>query len=133
MPLHAFLDSSVTGTGTQQGREGKTPVNAFNHHAAPDANQVFVIRKKIDASTPAYHDAMTAKTVFSKWNLELWHMPRSGPECNYVTITLEGATIAWISQVMPDLYTPEFANLHEYEEIAFSFTKSNYVKKSEPK
>ena len=131
MPLHAFLDSSVTGTGTQKGREGKTPVTAFNHYAAPKESQAFVIRKKIDASTPEFHRAMKDETIFTKWNLDLWHMPRSGPECNYVTISLEGAKIAWISLVMPDLQSPESANIHEYEEIAFSFTKATYTKKSE--
>ena len=131
MPLHAFLDSSITGTGTQKGREGKTPVLAFNHHAAAGANQAFVIRKKIDASTPDFHQAMTSGEALSKWTLELWHMPRSGPECNYVSIKLDDAKIAWISQVMPDLQTPEFANVHEYEDIAFTFSKATYTKKSE--
>jgi type VI secretion system Hcp family effector len=132
MPLHAFLDSPVTGVASQKGREGKTPVIAFNHHAAPGAAQAFVIRKKIDASTPDFNRAMDDGASFTKWKLDLWHMPRSGSEFNYLTISLEEAKIAWISLVIPDLQTPEFMNIHEYEDIAFTFKKATYMKKAEP-
>lgn len=125
MPLVAYLESSVKGVT----EKGNTPVIAFNHQAAPDANQVFVIRKKIDASTQTFHTMMTDKTVFGKWTLNLWHNPRSGPECNYVSIDLKKAKIAWINLVMPDAQNPQFANVHEYEDIAFEFEKAEYLTK----
>jgi type VI secretion system Hcp family effector len=126
MPLLAYLESSVTGVTAK----GNTPVIAFNHHSAPGENQVFVIRKKIDASTEAFHKHKEDQTVFGKWKLDLWHNPKSGPECNYVTISLEKAKIAWINIVMPDAQNPQFANVHEYEDIAFEFEKANYSTKN---
>jgi|ERR1051326_3947092 type VI secretion system Hcp family effector len=132
MPLTAFLDSPIKGAGIQKGREGKTPVIAANHHAAPDAAQVFVIRKKLDLSTPEFHSMMEAGTVFDKWVLDFWHMPRSGPECKYVSVTLTEAKIAWINIVMPDLQVQENYPMHEYEDIAFTFKKASYAKFDEP-
>lgn len=126
MPLLAYLESSVAGVSPK----GNTPVIAFNHQSAPGENQVFVIRKKIDASTDAFHTKMNEETVFDKWKLDLWHLPKSGPECVYVTISLEKAKIAWINMVMPDAQKPEFLNIHEYEDIAFSFEKSSYATKN---
>ena len=128
MPLLAYLESSVKGI-TQK---GNTPVIAFTHHTSPgDAEQVFVIRKKLDASTPEFHDMKENQKVFDKWKLDLWHNPRSGPECNYLSIKLADAKIAWINLVMPDAQTPEFLNAHEYEDIAFTFSSSTYIKQKE--
>jgi type VI secretion system Hcp family effector len=127
MPLLAYLESAVKGITTK----GNTPITAFNHQASPEANQVFVIRKKIDASTPDFHEKMTSQEVFGKWKLDLWHNPRSGPECNYLSIALTGAKIAWINLVMPDAQNPEFANVHEYEDIAFTFDSATYTKHKE--
>lgn len=123
MPLLAYLESSVKGVT----EKGNTPVIAFNHQSAPGANQVFVIRKKIDASTEEFHRMMKAQSVFAKWTLNLWHNPRSGPECNYVSIELKKAKIVWINLVMPDAQNPQFANVHEYEDIAFEFESSEYL------
>lgn len=128
MPMHAFLDLPFKGAGQQKGagREGMTPVIGFNHHAEPGIVQTFVIRKKIDGATPKFREFLDNKEPMGKWTLHLWHMPRSGPETNYITITLAGAKVAWISSVMPDLSAPGNELIHEYEDVAFTFENLTY-------
>jgi type VI secretion system Hcp family effector len=121
--MHAFLDTGGRGTAQQEAVKGKTPVTGFNHQADQDGAGVFVVRKKIDAQSPEFHDALTSKKALPKCTLHFWHMPRSGTEENYVTMELEGAKIAWISWVMPDLQVPGNELIHEYEDIAFTYTK----------
>lgn len=128
MPLIAYLSCSEIKGVTQK---GNTPLIAVNHHSAPKAPQAFVVRKKLDAATPLFHEAMEADKVLEKCEIMFWHNPRSGPETNYLTVTLRDAKIAWISIVMPDAQLPEFANVHEYEDIAFTFDKATYVAKAE--
>lgn len=121
MPMHAFLHTTGNGTAQQTAVKGKTPVTGFNHQADPDGGGVFVVRKKIDAQTPEFHEFLTEKKALPKCSLHFWHMPRSGPEENYVTMELKEATIAWINWVMPDLQTPGNELIHEYEDIAITY------------
>lgn len=127
MPLLAYLSCPPVKGVTQK---GNIPVIACNHHSAADGAQAFVVRKKLDASTPALHAALKDKTVFEKCDVMFWHNPPAGgQEANYLTVTLKGAQIAWISIVMPDAQLPENANIHEYEDVAFTFTEAAYSSK----
>jgi type VI protein secretion system component Hcp len=129
MPLIAYLDCPpIKGTSKQ----GFIPVIACNHHSSPKEPQVFVVRKKLDAVTQKLHEEMDADATFSTLKIMFWHNPRSGPEFNYLTVTLKDAKIAWISIVMPDAQLPEFANVHEYEDVAFSFASADYSSKPDP-
>lgn len=129
MPLHAFLNLPFKGAAQQKGpgREGMTPVVAFNHHSEPGVEQTFVIRKKIDGTTPKFRDFLDSKAPLTPWTLHLWHIPRSGPESNYISIELAGAKVAWISSTMPDLTNPANELIHEYEDVAFTFEKLTYT------
>jgi type VI secretion system Hcp family effector len=126
MPMHAFLELTGNGTAQQNHVKGKTPIIGFNHQVDPQSTNIFVVRKKIDAQSPELFEKMQAQEELPQWRLDLWHMPRSGPEENYQSMALEGAKIAWISWVMPDLQIPGNDVIHEYEDVAFSYTKLKF-------
>lgn len=121
MPMHAFLDTTGKGTAQQNHVTGKTPIVGFNHQADPEGTKIFVVRKKIDAQTPEFYEFMKSQEGLPKWRLDLWHMPRSGREVNYASFVLTNTKVAWISWVMPDLQTPGNEQIHEYEDVAFSY------------
>jgi len=119
--MHAFLDTTGNGSAQQKHVLGKTPIVGFNHQVDPDSTKIFVVRKKIDSQSPELYDFLKNQDVLPKWRLHLWHMPRSGTEYNYITMGLEKAKVAWINWVMPDLQTQGNEQIHEYEDVAFSY------------
>jgi type VI secretion system Hcp family effector len=134
MPLAASLKlADVKGTGVQKGREGEIPVIAFEHevHSEIDPklgrplrsrrHAPLVIRKNLDFSSPFLAEAYERGTVFSDWVLRFFHLPRSGGEAHYFTISLTGARIASIDMVMPMTSDPDQSLVHEYEEVAWVY------------
>ena len=123
MPMHAFLEMTGHGAGQQDKTKGHTPIVGFNHQAEPQSSSTFVVRKKIDFQSPELYEYLKDQKELPKWILRLWHIPRRGNELTYATMELKGAKIAWISWVMPDLQTPGNEQIHEYEDVAFTYTE----------
>ncbi len=121
MPLTAFLDLTNNGAGTHESVKGKTPIIGFNHQVDADSTKIFVVRKKIDCQTPELYDFLKSQVDVPMWKLQLYHVPRSGPQENYATMKLTKAKVAWINWVMPDMQTAGNEVVHEYEDVAFSY------------
>jgi type VI secretion system Hcp family effector len=139
MPLAASLKAGpIIGTGIQKGREKEITVTSFTHKVttqidptsgAPGKTRThtpFVIQKNIDIATPALHQAHANGTELEPFTLRLFHMPSSGPEAHYFTITLTGAKIVKIQSVFPALQDPKNANVHEYEQVSFEYDTINW-------
>lgn len=121
------------GTGTQKGREGTIPVTGMHHKAhrwidpgSGDPGKTVVhselmIQKPIDSSTPLLREFHKTRAVLNPWVLRLVHMPKSGSEANYFTITLTGARVFKIVSHMPPLQQPANAQRHEHEMVYFDF------------
>ncbi len=122
-------------------RKDLIPVRAATHQVASDINpktgklkdtfthKTFSVRKKIDFSSPELHDAHRDNTP-NTVEIHFYHMPRSGPETLYLTITLTNARIVKYALTMPHVMAPGMNLVHEYEDIDFlyesihwSFTK----------
>ncbi len=134
MPMAASLKlAGVTGTGVQKGRTGDITVVGFRHEVKTDidpqlgshtktrTHAPLVIQKNLDFSTPELHKAHKEKRVFASFELNLFHMPRSGSERHYFTLALTNARISAIRLVMPDVALSANANIHEYEEVEFTY------------
>jgi len=134
MPLAASLKlGDVKGTGVQKGREGEIPVLAFSHEVNNEidpktgralrsrAHQPLVIRKNLDFSSPFLAEAWSKGEVFRLWVLRFFHLPRSGGEAHYFTVTLTGARIESIDMVMPMMSDAEQSLVHEYEEVSWVY------------
>jgi type VI secretion system Hcp family effector len=80
-----------------------------------------VIQKNLDYATPELHKSQKEKRVFPSFELKFYHRPRSGNETHYFTLTLTNAKIASIKLVMPDAALAANSNVHEYEEIEFTY------------
>src|SRR5262245_20865151 len=104
MGMAAFLKAgAIVGTGLQKGREKLVCVTAFTHEITTPIDPTtkkpggtrrhgpFIITKNVDIATPAFHAAQAGSVALEPWELRLYHMPRSGPEAHYFTITLKGA------------------------------------------
>lgn len=134
MPMAASLAlAGVTGSGIQKGRTGDITVLGFRHAVKNDidpqkgtptkhrSHTPVVIQKNLDLSTPELHKAHKEKREFDSFVLKFFHMPRSGSERHYFSLALTKARITAIRLVMPDVALSENANVHEYEEVEFTY------------
>lgn len=142
MPNLAYLTCSgfkSDKTAGFRGREGQIEVRSFHHHIQRPINAVtgevgtrrsyslFTIRKDIDFKTSGLlRLAHKNNNILTPWTLDLYHMPASGNEVKYFTITLINARIAEYSIVLPSLNDPKNALNHEYEEISFIFDRITF-------
>lgn len=142
MPNLAYLTiSNIKSDKTAQfkGRSGQIEVRSFHHLVQRPINAVtgevgtrrshslFTIRKDIDFKTSGLlRLAHKNNNVLAPWTLDLYHMPASGNELKYFTISLTNARIAEYRVVMPSLDEPKNALIHEYEEISFIYDKIAY-------
>lgn len=145
MPLNASLrlsskaHSEIKGPSLQEGRKGEIIVNAVRHKVESDIDaktgkpkkerrhSALVVTKNVDFSSPHLHQAHKTNDTFTTFTLRFFHLPRSGRETDYLTITLTGARIASYETIMPHLALRASNGVHEYEEIAFTYESIDWA------
>jgi type VI secretion system Hcp family effector len=133
---------------TSHARSGKQwiPVSYFEHRIKSKSyplegkpskkltgereHDVFVIRKKIDVTSPFFYQLMLDGSLqagskdnakLSAFELQLVDIQPNKPNNLYGTIILRGAVVVSIESVMPDYGDQELRNVHEYEELWFAY------------
>lgn len=150
MALNAYLNLKsnkqgvIKGSVTQKGREGKIAVIAVSHEVVSprDAasglptgkrmHKPFVITKELDKSTPLLYNVLCNNENIEEWNLEFW-TPQlkaatgGGVETQHYTVKLTNANIASIAFRMANNKHPDLMKFAEYEEIAFTYQKIQWI------
>ena len=150
MALNQYLrlkgqkQGEIKGSVTQKGREGKIMVIAMSHEIVSprDAasglptgkrmHKPFVITKELDKSSPLLYNALCNNENISEWELQYWTPQLSaatgvGAEKQHFTVKLTNANIASISFRSLNNKNPELSRYAEYEEIAFTYQKIEWV------
>ena len=91
-----------------------------------------MITKELDKSSPLLYSMLVHNENVSEWTLEFW-TPQlaaatgTGVEKQHYTVKLTNANIASIAFRMPNNKEPGTATLAEYEEIAFTYQKIEWI------
>lgn len=149
MALNAYLklkgqvSGDIKGSVTIRGREGRIAVIAATHQIVSPrdpatgqatgkrAHKPFVITKEVDQSTPQLYAAMASNELMSEFELQFF-APRlagagQGVEVQHYTVRLTKAAISSIEFVMPNNKEPDMAARAEYEEVAFTYQKIDWI------
>jgi type VI secretion system secreted protein Hcp len=150
MALDAFLklkgqkSGEIKGSVTQKGRENKIRVIAVSHEIVSprDAasglptgkrmHKPFVITKELDKASPLLYNILTTNENIPEWEL-MFFTPQlratggTGTEVQNYTVKLTNANIASISFRMANNKHPELMKFAEYEEIAFTYQKIEWL------
>jgi type VI secretion system secreted protein Hcp len=150
MALNSYLNlkgqkqGDIKGSVTQKGREGKIMVIAVSHEiisprdpasGLPTGKRMhkpFVITKELDKSSPLLYNVLVNNENITTWELQFWTPQLSaaggvGAEKQHYTVKLTNANIASISFRMPNNKNPELTRYAEYEEVAFTYQKIEWV------
>jgi type VI secretion system secreted protein Hcp len=145
MALNAYLkikgekQGEIKGSVTQQDHEGWIMVIAASHSlesprdassGLPTGTRVhepFVITKELDQSTPLLYNMLVNGENIVEWDLQFWQPSSTGEEVNHYTVRLTNASIANIDFKMPDNKDPNLLQRAEYEEIAFTYQKIQWI------
>jgi type VI secretion system secreted protein Hcp len=145
MALNAYLklkgqkQGEIKGSVTQKGREGKIMVIASNHSiiSPRDAasglptgkrmHKPFIITKELDRSSPLLYNALVNNENITEWELQFWQPGPTGTEIQHYTVKLTNANIASIEFNMPNNKDPLLMKYAEYEEVAFTYQKIEWV------
>jgi type VI secretion system secreted protein Hcp len=150
MALNAYLKlkgsrtGDIKGSVTQRGREGRIAVIAVSHEIASprDAgsgqatgrrtHKPFVITKEVDQSSPLLYGAVAGNETMTEWELQFFTAQRAantaaGVEQQHYTVKLTNASIASIAFRMANNKDAELASRAEYEEIAFTYQKIEWL------
>ncbi len=149
MALNAYLklkgqkQGDINGSVTQKGREGKIMVIAVSHEVVSprDAasgqatgkrqHKPFVITKELDKSTPLLFNALVNNENITNWELQFFTAKKAGAgagtESNHYTVKLTNAQVTEIRSIMLNNKNPELAHYAEYEEIAFTYQKIEWI------
>ena len=99
----ATKTGEVKGPALAEDRKGEIHVNAVRHEVYSERDEktgkptdgrkhdALVVTKNIDFSSPHLHEAHKKNEPFTTFALRFYHMPRSGPETGYLTITCTNA------------------------------------------
>jgi type VI secretion system Hcp family effector len=122
MANHAFLlVPGWKGTAFIKGREGQSPVIAVDHEVGDGKHKPIKITKFLDQVSPLFHQAQSSCEVLPSVGLNLYHMPQSGDEKNYCSITLSQVQVVAIRTFMPPVLEPAYNNVHEWEEVTLLY------------
>ncbi len=145
MALNAYLriegqqQGEIRGSVTQKGREGRIMVIGASHsiESPRDASsglptgirvhEPFVITKELDQSTPLLYIMLVNNENIVEWELQFWQSSPTGTEVNHYTVKLTDASIASIDFKMPDNKDSNLTKRAEYEEIAFTYQKIQWI------
>jgi type VI secretion system secreted protein Hcp len=145
MALNAYLtvlaekQGQILGSVTQKGREGKILVSALTHEIVcprdpasgrPTGKRMhkpFIVTKELDRSTPLLYSVLTNNENIKQWELQLWQPSPTGVERQHFTVRLTNANISSIHFRMPNNRSSKLARFPEYEEIAFTYQKIEWI------
>jgi type VI secretion system secreted protein Hcp len=145
MALNAYLNlkgqktGDIKGSVTQKGREGKIMVIAVSHEVVsprdpasglPTGKRMhkpFVITKELDKSSPLLWNVLVNNENITEWQLQFWQPSATGAEKQHYTVKLTNANIASIAFRMANNKHPDLMKFAEYEEIAFTYQKIEWV------
>jgi type VI secretion system secreted protein Hcp len=150
MALNAYLKLKgaktgvVKGSVTQKGREGKILVIAATHEvyiptdttsglpSGARKHKPFIIMKEIDKSTPLLHSMLVSNENITEWELQFWTPTLkagsgTGTETQHYTVKLTNARIIDINFRMLNNKNPELVKYAEYEEVAFTYSKIEWI------
>lgn len=151
MALNAYLklkgqqQGEIKGSVFQKGKEGKIMVIAVNHEIVSprDAasgqatgkrqHKPFVITKELDKSSPLLYKALCTNENITEFELQFWcpaaggGISGGGKETQHYTVKLTNARIVDIRFAMLNNKNPELTRYAEYEEIAFTYQKIEWI------
>jgi type VI secretion system secreted protein Hcp len=150
MALNAYLKlkgqkhGEVKGSVTQKGREGKIMVISAHHEvlSPTDAasglatgkhmHKPYVIAKELDKSSPVLYDILVNNENITEWELQFWTTSLkggtgAGTETQHYTVKLTNARIIDIGFRMLNNRNPDLQKYAEYEEIAFTYEKIEWI------
>jgi type VI secretion system secreted protein Hcp len=145
MALNAYLTLTaekqglIRGSVTQKGREGKILVFSVSHeivcprdptNGRPTGKRMhkpFIITKELDRSTPVLYGVLTNNENITTWELQFWQPSPTGVEKQHFTVRLTNANISSIHFKMANTRSPKLSRLPEYEEVAFTYQKIEWV------
>ncbi len=134
----------IKGSVTQKGREDSIMVIAVSHEIISPRDAVsglptgqrqhkaLVITKELDKSTPLLYNALVTNENLTEVTLKFW-TPQlratagTASEVQHFTIKLTNANIASIDFRMLNVKNPDLTKYAEYEEIAFTYHKIEWV------
>ncbi|HEY4379140.1 MAG TPA: type VI secretion system tube protein TssD [Acidobacteriaceae bacterium] len=129
----------ITGGVTIKGREGNIEVHAFSETVLSprDASTGLptgkrqhtpvMIVKAIDRSSPLLLNALVNNENLTTWVLKFFGNDASGKVLQIYSITLTNASIASITQSLPDTSIAANASLPLREEITFTYQKIQWT------
>jgi type VI secretion system secreted protein Hcp len=150
MALNAYLQlkgakqGAIKGSVVQKGRENKILVIAVDHGISSPigtgsgaatgkrVHQPLMITKELDKSSPPLYNAFISNENITEWELQFWTGALkpgagAGKETQHYTIKLTNARISSIHFVMPNNKVAELSKLSEYEEVAFTYEKIEWI------
>ena len=151
MALNAYLrlkgqkQGDIKGSVTQKGRADSIMVIAVSHDIVSPRDPAsglptgkrqhkpFVVTKELDMSSPLLLNALVNNENITNWELQFWTpqvggaIGGGGTEVQHYTVKLTNANIASISFRMLNNKNPELMRYTEYEEIAFTYQKIEWV------
>ena len=146
MALNAYLkikgqkQGVVKGSVTQKGREGKILVISAHHEVVSPTDAAsglptgkhlhkpFVIAKEVDKSSPVLYTMLVNNENITEWELQCWTASlKGGTETQHYTVKLTNARIIDIGFRMMNNRNPEFQRYAEFEEIAFTYEKIEWI------
>lgn len=142
--LKGQKSGDIKGSVTQKGREDSILVIAVSHSIVSPRDPAsglptgkrqhkpFVITKELDKSSPLLYNVLCTNENLPEWTLKFWTPqgaggPGMGSEVQHFTIKLTNANIASIDYRMLNNKIPENLQRKEYEEIAFTYQRIEWV------
>ena len=150
MALNAYLklkgqkQGLVKGSVTQKGREGTIMVMSSHHEVLTPTDPAsglptgkkmhkpFVIAKEVDKSSPILYNMLVNNENITEWELQFWAPSTraktgTGTETQYYTVKLTNAKITDIGFRMLNNKNPDLVRYAEYEDIAFTYQKIEWI------
>jgi type VI secretion system secreted protein Hcp len=144
MALNAYLtlkgqkQGHIKGSVAQKGYEGQIMVIAVDHELIMPhdldsgkpvgklAHHPFVITKELDRATPLLYAMLATNEACAVWELR-FYTPMAGTERQHYTVKLTNAAITSIKFHMLNNKNPDFVRLSEFETIAFTYQKIEWI------
>lgn len=144
MRLKGAKQGDIKGSVTQKGREDSIMVIAVSHEIVSPRDpssglptgkrqhKPLIITKELDKSTPLLYNALCQNENIPELTLLFWTPQLKaatgvGQEVQHYSVKLTNANIASIAFKQLNNKNPELARYAEFEEIAFTYQKIEWV------